>query len=77
MLGGAILIAAAVGNATGSANWGAEDFAFATLIFGVAGLGVGVATTLPTTRMVRAVAIGGVALLVALIWIEAAVGIFD
>jgi hypothetical protein len=74
-LAGTIMLVAAIGTATGNANWGPGDFVAAALLFGLAGAGLEVAAVLPRRRWRGP----GAALVLAallLIWAELAVGIF-
>ena len=58
-------------------NWGWEDFIFATVLLGGAALGIGLSRRWLKSPASRLIAIGGILLVTALIWVEAAVGIFD
>ncbi len=61
---------------TESVNWGVEDFAFAILLLGSAGLLVELAVRRLKSARARATAGVIVAGVVALIWAQAAVGVF-
>lgn len=58
-------------------NWGPEDYVFAVLFFIAFGCALSVATQLVKRPLYRAIALGAVLVAFALIWIEAAVGIFN
>jgi hypothetical protein len=70
-LAAALLLAAGIGTATGQMNWGPGDFVVAALLFGLTGLGLEGAASLP--QRLRPVAVIAALLL---IWAELAVGIF-
>jgi len=77
-VGGAIMLAAAIAmQLTREVAWGAEDFAFAAALFGVAGAAVALVLSRPMATMMRIIVLAAIATTTALIWIEAAVGIFD
>lgn len=57
-------------------NWGLEDYVFAAVLLGGAALGIGLSRRWLKSPARRLLAIGAVLLVTALIWVEAAVGIF-
>jgi|JI81BgreenRNA_FD_contig_51_3574312_length_408_multi_2_in_0_out_0_2 hypothetical protein len=73
-LAAALLLAAGIGTATGQMNWGPGDFVVAALLFGLTGLGLEGAASLP--QRLRPVAGMAVIAALLLIWAELAVGIF-
>lgn len=62
---------------TSEVNWGAEDFAAAALLLGLAGLGLELAARARISRTGRLAIAAGVLGLLLVVWTELAVGIFN
>jgi hypothetical protein len=76
VIAGLLLLPAIAMRFTAEVNWGTEDFAFAAILLIGAGLLFELAAWKLTTTRARLVAGGLLVLAVALVWAEAAVGLF-